>query len=207
MTQVKQIVTGIIEENCYIIYKKDKALIVDPGGETSKIKDTIEHLEVRPVAVLLTHTHYDHIGSLEDIRVDYDIPVYVSPKEQDWLDNPLKNLSANNPFSVKANKAEYTFDPVQNLVIDDFSFKVVPTPGHSPGGVSFIFDDSDFVITGDALFAGSVGRTDLPGSEPDKLLEAIRNYLFQLPDYYTIFPGHGRDSTIGHEKANNPFFK
>lgn len=207
MAQVRQIVTGIIEENCYIIYEQDKALIVDPGDETSKIKDEIEELGVSPIAIILTHTHYDHIGSLEDIRIDYDIPVYVSVEEQDWLGDPEKNLSANKPFKIIANEAEYTFEPVQTLEIDNFSFDVVPTPGHSPGGVSFIFHEDRFVISGDALFAGSVGRTDLPGSNPYILLDGIREHLFALPDDYIIYPGHGGDSTIAREKNTNPFFQ
>lgn len=207
MVQVKQIVTGIIQENCYIIYEGEKALIVDPGDETSKIKNEIEELGVRPAAILLTHTHYDHIGSLEDIRIAYDIPVYVSPNEQEWLGDPKKNGSFHNPFTISANEAEYLFEPVQTLEIEGFTFDVVPTPGHSPGGVSFIFHDDRFVISGDALFAGSVGRTDLPGSQPELLLDGIRIHLFSLSEDYAIYPGHGYDTTIGREKETNPFFQ
>lgn len=207
MAQVKQIVTGTVEENCYIIYEGEQALIVDPGDETSKIKDHLEELKVTPIAILLTHTHFDHIGSLEDIRVDYDIPVYVSPKEQDWLGDPAKNLSTHTPFNIIANEAEYTFSPVETLTIEEFTFGVVPTPGHSPGGVSFIFHDDHFVISGDALFAGIIGRTDLPGGNQAQLLKGIREQLFTLPDDYEVYPGHGGDTTIGHEKETNPYFR
>lgn len=207
MIQVRQIVTGTIEENCYIVYKDTIALIIDPGDETSKIKNEIEELGVRPIAILLTHAHFDHIGSLEDIRVDYDVPVYISPKEKDWLGDPVKNLSFSNPFSVTANPAEEFFTPNEKLSINGFPFEVVPTPGHSPGGVSFIFHDDRFVISGDALFKGSVGRTDLPGSQPEILLDGIREHLFSLPDDYAVYPGHGRDTTIGYEKHTNPYFK
>lgn len=207
MIQVKQVVTGTIEENCYIIYKGTDALIVDPGDETSKIKNEIEELGVRPIAVLLTHTHFDHIGSLEDIRVDYDIPVYVSPEEQDWLGDPSKNLSSYNPFEIKANPADYLFSPSESVSIAPFTFTVVSTPGHSPGGVSFIFEEDGFVISGDALFRGSIGRTDLPGSEPEKIVPAIEKELFTLPEDTIVFPGHGNQTTIEYEKRTNPYFK
>jgi len=206
MIQVKQVVTGMIEENCYILYSENQALIIDPGDETSKIKDQIEELGVRPIAILLTHTHYDHIGSLEDIRVDYDVPVYVSPKEQDWLGDPSANLSVNKPYEVIAKPADHLFCSLETLKIGPFTFDVVPTPGHSPGGVSFIFHEDQFVISGDALFKESVGRTDLPGSEPKRLLDGIRKHLFTLPENYAVYPGHGRDTSIGHEKAANPYF-
>ena len=206
MYQVKQLVTGLIEENCYIIYRGQDALIIDPGDETSKIKNELEALSVVPIAILLTHTHYDHIGSLEDLRVDYDIPVYVSPKEQEWLSDPTLNLSIYSPNQISAKPAEYTLEANQSVNIGPFTFDVAETPGHSPGSLSFVFDDSRFVVSGDALFRGSVGRSDLPGSEPEVLLPSIINELFSLPDDYIVYPGHGRDTTIGYEKQTNPFF-
>lgn len=206
MYQVKQLVTGLIEENCYIIYRGQDALIIDPGDETSKIKNEMEALGVVPIAILLTHTHYDHIGSLEDLRVDYDIPVYLSPEEQEWLSDPTLNLSIYSPNQISAKPAEYTLEANQSVNIGPFTFDVAETPGHSPGSLSFVFDDSRFVVSGDALFRGSVGRSDLPGSEPEVLLPSIINELFSLPDDYIVYPGHGRDTTIGYEKQTNPFF-
>lgn len=208
MLDITQLPVGPGQANCYIIFNEvnNEALIIDPGAEPAKIEGAIEDLDAIPVAILLTHTHYDHIGAVDEIRERYDIPVYVAPEEQEWLADPNKNLSAMLGQAVTAQKAEYLFEPEEIVKIADFSFKVVATPGHSPGGVSFIFEEDTFVITGDALFSGSVGRTDLPGSEPDKLFTSIREQLFTLSKDYTIYPGHGGSSSIGHEMTTNPFF-
>lgn len=207
MLNIKQLPVGMGQANCYIISNKTEALIIDPGAEHQVISHYIDELDVQPIAILLTHTHYDHIGALEKIRETYAIPVYVSSKEQSWLKDSNKNLSAFVGHPITANQAEYELNPTETLNLSDFTFKVVPTPGHSPGGVSFIFEKGAFVLTGDALFAGSVGRTDLPGSNPDALFAGIKEQLFSLPEEYTIYPGHGEPSTIGTEKQTNPFFQ
>ncbi|MCC5889030.1 MAG: MBL fold metallo-hydrolase [Alkalibacterium sp.] len=206
MVQVKKIVTGMIEENCYIIYEGQDALVVDPGDETSKIKNEIEELNVRPLAVILTHAHYDHIGSLEDIRTDYSSPVYISEKEEDWLSDPHKNLSVFSTHEITARPAEYLFKPEEKVTIGPFTFTVSSTPGHSPGGVSFLFEEDKIAIVGDALFKGGIGRTDLPGSQPELLLPSIREKLFSLPEDTLVYPGHGHETSIGHEINTNPYF-
>src|SRR5699024_7066516 len=208
MLQIITLPVGPGQANCYLIFNEEnkETLIVDPGGEPAKIKSIVDELTAVPLAILLTHTHYDHIGAVDEIRDYYDIPVYVAAKEQQWLSEPNKKLSALLGQAVTARAADYLFEPEETIEIADFTFKVVSTPGHSPGGVSFIFEEDEFVITGDALFAGSVGRTDLPGSEPDKLFTSIQEQLFTLPKDYTIYPGHGGSSSIGHEMTTNPFF-
>ncbi|MBC1387337.1 MBL fold metallo-hydrolase [Listeria innocua] len=204
MTKIKRIMTGIIQENCYIIYQDNLALIVDPGDEANKIEAEIASLGVKPIAVLLTHCHYDHIGALEEIRSTYQIPVYVSPLEQEWLSNPDLNLSAHIAGkAIVAQPAEYEFT-LGDYNIEGFRFKVVPTPGHSIGSVSFIFDD--FAVVGDALFKGSVGRTDLYTGDFDTLINSIKTQLFVLPDDFPAYSGHGDATTIGHEKKTNPYF-
>lgn len=204
MIEVKYFVTtGPAEENCYFIYNEENLLIVDPGNDAHLIKQFIKETGRKPVAILLTHTHYDHIGALEDIRQTYQIPVYVSPAEQSWLADPALNLSG--AANIVCQPAEFEFE-LTDYTLGDMTFKVVPTPGHSPGGVSFIFPSDNFVITGDALFGGSVGRTDLPQGDHELLLSSIQRELFTLPDHYDVYPGHRGPTTIGHEKATNPFF-
>lgn len=147
------------------------------------------------------------LGAVEELRTRYQIPVYVSPLEQEWLGNPTLNLSGLGRHADLADiivqPAEETFE-MKSYTLGGMSFTVVPTPGHSIGSVSFIFDD--FVVTGDALFRGSIGRTDLYTGDLNQLLQSIQTYLFTLPDEFPTYPGHGEATTIEHEKKTNPFF-
>lgn len=199
--QITQIVTGMIEENCYLVWQDQELLIIDPGADAKKIIAEIEKTNAVPQAILLTHTHYDHIGAVDELRDFYQIPVYVSPLENDWLQNTTLNLSG--PQAITARLAEYEFE-LKKYTIGKITFEVVPTPGHSFGSVIFIFDS--FVVCGDALFRGSIGRTDLPTGNLEQLLTSIQTQLFILPNEFPVYPGHGEATTIEHEKKTNPFF-
>lgn len=205
---IERMVTGTIGENCYVVYDDKNLLIVDPGDEADKLIKWIDSFGRTPRAILLTHTHYDHIGAVEALRKHYSIPVYVSPDEQEWLGNPIHNLSGldrhNDIKDIIVSPAEFEFEIDKTYDIDGLKFKVVATPGHSIGSVSFIFDD--FVVTGDALFKGSIGRTDLYTGSLPQLLQSIDTQLFTLSDDYVVYPGHGDSTTIGNEKNTNPFF-
>lgn len=207
MLKIERIPTGAIQENCYLIYNETALLIIDPGAEAEKIAALIKKNDATPIAILLTHTHYDHIGAVEELRHHYSIPVYVSPLEQDWLSNPILNLSGlgrhDDIADIIVQPAEVEFE-LTDYNLGGIRFTVVPTPGHSIGSVSFIFDD--FVVTGDALFKGSIGRTDLHTGDMQQLLHSITTYLFTLPDEFPAYPGHGEATTIEHEKKTNPFF-
>lgn len=204
---VLQLKTGTIEENCYLVYNDEALLIIDPGADAEMIQEQIKKTQQQPVAILLTHTHYDHIGAVEALRNTYDIPVYVSPLEQEWLGDPILNLSGlgrhDDMDNIIVSPAEFEFE-MKQYRLGNMSFEVVPTPGHSAGSVSFIFDD--FVISGDALFKGSIGRTDLYTGNLEQLLYSITTQLFVLPNEFVVYPGHGEPTTIEHEKKTNPFF-
>lgn len=207
MLKIERILTGPIQENCYLIYNDTNLLIIDPGAEAEKISSQIKKTGKIPTAILLTHTHYDHIGAVEALRNLYKIPVYVSPLEQEWLSDPILNLSGlgrhDDIADIIVQPADVTF-AMEKYKLGGMDFTVVPTPGHSIGSVSFIFDD--FVVTGDALFKGSIGRTDLHTGDMNQLLHSIQTYLFTLPDEFPAYPGHGDATTIEHEKKTNPFF-
>mgnify|MGYP005983445495 CR=1 FL=1 len=205
--KILQIPTGPIQENCYLVYTEHHLLIIDPGAEPEKIIETIKDTGATPAAILLTHTHYDHIGAVDPLREFYEIPVYVSPLEADWLLDPLMNLSGlgrhDDIENIVTAPADEYFQ-LKEYEIADISFKVVATPGHSIGSVSFIFPD--FVVSGDALFRGSIGRTDLPTGNLEQLLNSIRTQLFTLPEEFPVYPGHGEATTVEREKRLNPFF-
>ena len=207
MIHIEGFVTGSVQENCYLIYNEQNLLIVDPGSEGDRLIQEIKRIGKTPQAILLTHTHYDHIGAVEQLRHQYSIPVYVSPLEQAWLSDPILNLSGlgrhDDLPNLVVQPAEYEFE-LKEYTIGGMPFQVVPTPGHSIGSVSFIFDD--FAVVGDALFKGSIGRTDLYTGDPQQLLYSIKTFLLTLPRELPAYPGHGEATTIGQEIDTNPFF-
>lgn len=199
-------------ENTYILENEQALLVIDPGSNGQDILAKLNDLAKPVAAVLLTHAHYDHIMSLDAVRDKFEqAPAYISEKEAGWLTNPVDNLSGlprhDDMVNVTARPADHFYRYRQNYELAGFNFTVVPTPGHSWGSVSLIFKTEEAVFSGDALFCETIGRTDLPTGNRQQLLDAIRKELFILPNHYHVYPGHGFDTTIGHEKTFNPFFR
>lgn len=208
---IKMITNPIAYENTYFLSNDVATLVIDPGNDTDTILSLIGDLGKPVAAILLTHTHYDHIMSVEAVREATGAPVYVSPLEAEWLYTPTLNLSGlprheHDLPNVVVNAAEHTFSENTDYHIGGFDFTVLATPGHSQGGVSFVFEQEAIVFTGDALFSGTIGRTDLNTGDIEILKHSIRTQLFTLPDNYRVFPGHGPQTRIGAEKLHNPFF-
>ncbi|WP_077621511.1 MBL fold metallo-hydrolase [Sediminibacillus massiliensis] len=204
---IEKLSLGPLGTNCYILYQQEKALIIDPGGDPEELVSWIEDKHLKPLAVLLTHAHFDHIGAVDVVRDRFNISVYVHEEEADWLPNP--NLNGSSLFQsepISARRAD-EFIGKGNKQIGGFEFEVRETPGHSPGGVSFVFHHDSFVISGDTLFQAGIGRTDLPGGDYDILLNSIKTELYTLADDYKVYPGHGGPTSIGIEKKSNPFIK
>lgn len=207
LMQIKGMPLGPIGTNCYIVYDNGNALLIDPGAEADKIKAFLEREGLQVQAILLTHAHFDHIAALDDIREVVDVDVYIHENELSWLSDPQMNGSyklLGNEIVMKPAESTLKMGPMQ---IGDFTFEVIHTPGHSPGSVSFLFDQHEFIISGDVLFYHGIGRTDLPGGSMKEIEATIQHKLYRLKESFTVYPGHGPQTTIGEEKQNNPFVR
>lgn len=206
MLNIETFSLGPLQTNAYLIQGEDKgkAIVIDPGMNPAPLIRRIEGLEIE--AILLTHAHFDHIGGVEEIRRLKKCPVYLHSLESDWLTTPALNGSlrwAEVSPPIQGEPAEYELAEGQKLKLIGHEFTVYHTPGHSPGSVSFLCGNDLF--SGDVLFRMSVGRTDLPGGREADLYNSIRGKLYRLSDEVIVYPGHGPKTTIGFEKANNPY--
>lgn len=207
---VRKYSLGPIQTNCYIVSNEEKkCLIFDPGEEGVRLIKEIKKAGLTPVAVFLTHAHFDHIGAVDAVCEEFSIPHYIHEKEVDWLADPLKNGSGKYfelpNYIVKAPKSEHIIKVEQTFDIAGIKFNAVFTPGHSPGSVTYIFEDGGFAIVGDTLFENSIGRTDLIGGSMQVLLKSIHEKILTLPEDTIIYPGHGNYTTIEREMTTNPF--
>ncbi|WP_061859512.1 MBL fold metallo-hydrolase [Priestia megaterium] len=198
---------GPIQTNCYVVAnEKKECLVFDPGAQGKQLVEFLEKQTYKPLAILLTHAHFDHIGGVDEVMNHYPIPLYVHKNEKEWLHN--SDLNGSKFFDLGEITAPDATDIISvegNLTIGSFQFEVYETPGHSPGSVSYYFKLGNFVVSGDALFAGGIGRTDLPGGNQAQLLESIESKLLSLPEDTLVLSGHGPETTVGHEMDQNPF--
>lgn len=204
MIKVKKIVSGQIEANCYIVYDTDtlKAVIIDPGEDGDKIISEIEKAGFKPEMLVNTHGHYDHILSDEQIRTKYKIPLAAHKEEVTMLADPQRNASAMFGSAESVKTPEVILEDGQEVKLSFTKFKVIHTPGHTKGGICLLFDG--FIITGDTLFAGTIGRTDFPGGDFDEIMNSLEK-IKQLPLSTIIYPGHGSQTTLANELRHNPY--
>ena len=198
---------GPVQENCFLLRREgsDRALMVDPGEEAPKLLAVVEQLGVTLDGILLTHTHFDHVGAVAPVARATGAEVWVPEMERFVLAdiNRFVPWSGFGPF--ESWEAEHTVAGGETLELAGFQIDVLFTPGHSPGHVSYSFAEQEAIFSGDVLFQGSVGRTDLPGGDEPTLLRSIRTLLDTLPGATTVHPGHMGLTTLGEERASNPF--
>lgn len=205
MLKYKLVVVGPLETNCYLAYCGEtmECGVIDPGAESELIFPVIVEFGLKPVVILNTHGHIDHIGANQDIKEKFDVPLWIHA-----LDGPLLERSDQLELSLMLGaKASPSADRLltdgEDVVFGRCRLKVIHTPGHTPGSVGFFGDN--ILFSGDTLFNGGVGRTDLPGGSTRDLEVSIREKILTLPDRTVVLPGHGPWTTIGEERESNPF--
>ncbi len=205
--ELEQYAVGPIGTNCYFAIERQsgEALIVDPGAEAERLASALEEKQCHPVAILLTHGHFDHAGAALPLAERYEIPVFAHEAEQKTLDDPQFNLSGMIGGEGVRYFADVYVRDMQEIRLAGFSIRVLFTPGHTEGGCCYYLPYEDVVFSGDSLFCGSVGRTDFPGGSASVLVQSVRDKLLTLPDNTLVLPGHDARTTIEQERMYNPF--
>lgn len=197
--EIKMIKTGLLQENTYVVSKGKFCLVIDPGSDLNKINEYLSSKSLKTKAILLTHGHYDHIGVAKELSLIEKCNIYACSFEREIIEDPEKN------GSLKYGRKRIVLDNViyfgEEIILEigEFKVDVIFIPGHSPGGVGYIIGDA--IFTGDTLFKGTYGRTDLFGGSKKDLKKSLE-YLFTLDSSFKVFPGHGDVTTIGEEREN-----
>lgn len=204
--KVEQYVVGAVQTNCYLAINEDTkdTLIVDPGGDADKIISAINDEKLNPVAILLTHGHFDHASRADEVAERFGIEIYAEEHEKETLENTALNLS-HWEGRARVYHADHYLKDEQEIDLAGFHIRVFHTPGHTVGGCCYYFPYQDVIFSGDTLFCGSVGRTDFEKGSSSELLRSIREKLMTLPDNVTVYPGHNEITGIGTERMYNPF--
>jgi hydroxyacylglutathione hydrolase len=198
---------GQVAENCFVFRKdgSDRAIVIDPGEEADRILKPIDELGLTVEAILLTHTHFDHIGAVTPVAKATGAPVWCPEIETQVLADINSYVPWPGFGPYESYEADHTVSGGEKLELAGMEIDVIFTPGHSPGHVTYSIPDEEAIFSGDVLFQGSVGRTDLPFGDWPTLLESIRTLIDTLPPETTVYPGHMGVTTLGAERATNPF--
>jgi len=207
--RIVTLIVGALETNCYLAVDEQSGLaaVIDPGAEAALICRTCERERLTPVFILNTHAHADHIGANAEVKRRYpDARLGIGRGDAPLLANPVRNLSVMLGGTGRMPKPDLLLDEGQTLTLGACTLRVLETPGHTQGAVCLVADAErpPVVFCGDLIFQDGVGRTDLPGGDPDELARSIREKIFALPDETVLLPGHGPSTSVGDQKASNP---
>ena len=210
MIDVRMFTVGPVQENCFVVRQKgsERAVIVDPGDEAERLLNALDALEVKALeAILVTHTHFDHVGAVAPVAKATGAPVYCPELEKQVLQNIMDYVPWPGFGPFESYDADHTVAGGEKLELAGLEFDVLFTPGHSPGHLTYALPREEALFSGDVLFQGSVGRVDLPGGDWPTLLSSIESLVERYPDESTVYPGHMGVTTLARERATNPFLR
>lgn len=204
MVTVQTLTVGAFQENCYLVVdsRSGKAVIVDPGGEGERLVEAVDKSGATLEAVWITHAHVDHVGAIASIKQRWDVPVYLHPLDRRLYEAAGRQAQVYGVQIEEPPPPDREFADGQQVKVGDVKLSVMHAPGHSPGHV--VIHGDGIALVGDCLFAGSIGRTDLPFSNPPQLAATLEK-ISALPPETVVYPGHGMDTTIAEERKSNPF--
>jgi len=209
--KIEHLILGSYETNCYIVRENEAVkdcMIIDTGLEAEALIDFLKAGELNPKAAVFTHGHADHITGIPLLRDNYpDIRIYIHKLDAGMLTRATSNLSFLSGMIFRTKPADELIEEGEVIEAGGVKLEVFHTPGHTQGGISLYSKDENILFSGDTLFAGSVGRTDMPGGNMRQLMESIKCKLLPLPEETVVYPGHGPATTIGQEKVSNPFLQ
>ena len=206
---LEMLTVGPFQENCYIIGDEDSGVgvVVDPGDEAARIALAVEQTDLEVGSIIVTHAHIDHVGAVAALADEYACPVLMHAESEPMLMQlPTQAMMMGLKFG-KVPAVDRHISDGEVLEVGKLRLRSLYTPGHAPGHLAFYIEDEGVVLSGDALFAGSVGRVDLPGGSMEVLMRSIEERLLTLPDETWVYPGHGPRTSIGNERTSNPFLQ
>ncbi len=203
--KIERLILGLLHTNCYIVYNEKtlECAVIDPADNFDAIKSKLDELNLKTEFIILTHAHWDHFGALDELKKYTGAKLIMGKNEANSLSNACLNLTGHFRKKAPESHADIIVDDNEEMKIAGNTFRFIFTPGHTKGSISIY--TGNFVFSGDTLFYESIGRTDFESGNINDIMDSIKNKLFSLPNDTIVFSGHGEQTTIGHEKDNNPY--
>jgi glyoxylase-like metal-dependent hydrolase (beta-lactamase superfamily II) len=202
------LLVGLLEVNCFILGDEEtkEAVVIDPGGDEDEILEALQSHGLQLKTIIDTHGHFDHVDANQPLKEATGAAIAIHEADANMLAKPSAEAMFFTGNRLRLSTADIILKEGDIISFGNYRLKVLHTPGHTPGGISLVMEDSPLVYVGDLLFQGSIGRTDFPGGSFEDLINAVKTKIFTLGDNYTVFPGHGPVTTVGQERKYNPFF-